>query len=260
VIQARIRDPVAPTVHGRNWRFNEPGKLGRAAEILNDFVAEPLHGRYDAIIAPPRQGSCCVNRARLIWSNVDNDPVDIEQLKRLMAEHGESQAEIARLLQITRDKVSKTLSGKRRLTAKEADTLRRYFASGEVKDAPRLLPIIGLVSAGTWREGFADVRGYMPSPSKSFSEHTFVVEIDGDSMDLVAKAGEQVIVDPEDIALESGGYYVVRNGDGEMTFKRYMEAPARLEPCSTNPEHKPILPGRDTFIVVGRARKKVADL
>jgi repressor LexA len=100
----------------------------------------------------------------------------------------------------------------------------------------------------------------MPSPDKALSRDAFVVIIEGDSMDLVAKEGEGIIVDPRDLDLIAGRYYVIRNADGEMTFKRYMDNPARLEPCSSNPSHQPIYPGREEFAVVGRARKRVADL
>ena len=60
--------------------------------------------------------------------------------------------------------------------------------------------------------------------------------------------------------LVNGGYYIIRNGDGETTFKRYIENPARLEPCSSNPEHQAIYPGQSPFEVIGRVRKKVTDL
>jgi len=165
------------------------------------------------------------------------------------------------MLGITPDKFNKVLRGKRRLTVEEATKLATYFGTGGNKtELPHLLPIVGLVSAGAWRAGFVDVRGYMPSPDKALSRDAFVVILEGDSMDLVAKEGEGIIVDPRDLDLIAGRYYVIRNADGEMTFKRYMDNPARLEPCSSNPAHQPIFPGRDEFTVVGRARKRVADL
>lgn len=186
--------------------------------------------------------------------------MDVAQLKALMEANGETQAGIARLLQISPDKMSKTMSGKRRLTLTEANVLRRYFHLDEPETPAPLLPIVGLVSAGSWREGFEVVMGYMPSPDKGLSPKSFVVLLEGDSMDLIAKDGEGIIVDPTDLDLVSGRYYVVRNGEGETTFKQYRDNPARLEPCSSNPAHKTIHPGRDEFVVVGRAKKRVSDL
>jgi repressor LexA len=187
--------------------------------------------------------------------------MDVDQLKHLMRENRDTQSGLARMLGITPDKFNKVLKGKRRLTVEEASKLATYYGTaGNNSEASHLLPIVGLVSAGAWRAGFEDVRGYMPSPDKALSKDAFVVIVEGDSMDLIAKEGEGIIVDPADLDLIAGRYYVVRNSAGEMTFKRYMDNPARLDPCSSNPAHQPIYPGRDEFTVVGRARKRVADL
>lgn len=142
----------------------------------------------------------------------------------------------------------------------EANVLRRYFGLDEPETTAVMLPIVGLVAAGAWQEGFERVMGYMPSPDRSLSVESFVVVVEGDSMDKVAQPGEGIVVDPRDLDLIPGRYYVIRNGDGETTFKQYKDNPARLEPCSSNPAHTAIYPGRDEFHVVGRARKRVSDL
>lgn len=123
-----------------------------------------------------------------------------------------------------------------------------------------MLPRVGLVSAGMWREGFEQVTEWIPSPDRALSEDSFVVRVEGDSMDKVAKSGEDVIVDPRDLDLIGGKYYVVRNDDGETTFKQYCENPARLEPCSSNSKHGTIYLGREGFTLIGRVRKKVSNL
>ena len=189
--------------------------------------------------------------------------MDVDRLKRLMAERKESQAGIARLLGITPDKLSKTLKGKRQLKLDEANRLRRYFGiRDEVPDSdrPPMLPVVGLVSAGAWRDGFEGVTDWVPAPDRSLSRDSFVVRVEGDSMDQVAAAGEQVIVDPRDMDLIAGKYYVVRNAEGETTFKQYLDNPARLAPCSSNPSHQTIFIGRQGFTLVGRVRKTVTTL
>lgn len=188
--------------------------------------------------------------------------MDVEQLKRLMAEHKDSQVGIARLLGISPDKVSKTLKGTRRLQVEEANMLRRYYGlkDEEAGARARRLPIVGMVAAGGWREGFEQVIGYMPSPDPSLGRDAFVVIVEGDSMNQIAQPGEAIIVDPAERTLVNGRLYVIRNADGETTFKRYREDPARLEPCSTNSGHTTIFPGQEGFEVIGRARKRVSDL
>lgn len=188
--------------------------------------------------------------------------MDVEQLKRLMANWNERPTDIARLLDISTDKVSKILHNKRRITAGEAETLRKYFGLKDEGSGAkqRMLPIVGLVPAGKWQEGFEQVLGYMPSPDPNLSKDAFVVIIEGDSMDKFAQPGDAIIVDPRDRQLINGKLYVVRNMEGETTFKQYREGPARLEPCSSNEVHQTIYPGQDGFEVIGRARKLVSDL
>lgn len=182
--------------------------------------------------------------------------------KRLIAEKKETGAGLARLLGIGPTSFSKWLSAVRQLKAGEADILRRYYGvkDSETSENEVLLPVVGLVSAGMWREGFESVIGWVPRPDRSLSANAFVVQVEGDSMDMVAKPGEQVIVDPRDLDLIPGKYYVIRNQAGETTFKQYFENPARLEPCSSNKEHKTMHLGREPMTVVGRVRKKVTDL
>jgi repressor LexA len=187
--------------------------------------------------------------------------MDVPTLKRLIAEHNEVQAELARMIGLTPDKFNKVLKGKRRLQLDEAAKLERYFGVAESQDTnPHYLPIVGLVAAGQWREGFEVVMGYMPSPDPKLSRDAFVVIVEGDSMNLIAEEGEAIIVEPRDRNLVNAGYYIIRNDAGETTFKRYLENPARLEPCSSNPVHQPIYPGQSPFEIIGRVRKKVTDL
>lgn len=76
--------------------------------------------------------------------------------------------------------------------------------------------------------------------------------VTGDSMNRALPDGSVAVVDPDDLDLVARGIYVVMNGDGEATCKRFMPDPARLEPDSDNPAHKTIYPGRDHFTIIGR--------
>jgi repressor LexA len=208
------------------------------------------------------QEEYCDSRDYDVWWDRYDAAMDLGQLKQLMDEWGESQAGLARLLGISPDKFNKVVKGKRRLTVEEADTLRRYFGIKEEESGvkPRRLPIVGLVSAGLWREGFENIMGWMPSPDPALSKDAFAVVVEGSSMNEVAKPGDAVIVDPGDRQLINGKFYIVRNFEGETTFKQYRENPARLEPCSDDPTHHTIYPGQDGFEVVGRVRKIVHDV
>jgi repressor LexA len=190
------------------------------------------------------------------------DYLDPQEVRNLMAAKKDTQAGLARLLGISPDKINKVFAGTRSFQKPEVKILRRYYGLDPDADQEpqRRIPVVGLISAGAWQEGFRDVIDNIPSPDPSLSKDAFAVRISGDSMNKVAQEGEDVIVEPRDRRLIDGKYYVVRNAAGEMTFKRYRENPARLEPCSTNPEHQTIFPGEDGFEIIGRVRKKVSDL
>lgn len=116
----------------------------------------------------------------------------------------------------------------------------------------RLVPVIGYVSAGQWAEAIEDPASWLPIPGNIGGPRAFALMPRGDSMDQIAPEGEFVVVDPDQLDLEPGRAFIVTNGAGEATFKRYRADPPRLEPDSSNPEHQPILIGREPFLIVGR--------
>lgn len=179
--------------------------------------------------------------------------MDMEEVRRRMAERGITQEQLGEALQLGQSAVSRLLNGKRGIKAHEAAIISTMLQIENVGYSPRReLPVIGRVAAGSWKDAIEDVTETMICPDDSVSQNAFVVVVDGDSMDKVVPDGGRIVVDPTDLALVDGKEYVVRNGDGETTFKRYHSNPARLEPCSHNPDHHTIFPGQDMFIVVGR--------
>jgi len=152
---------------------------------------------------------------------------------------------------------SKSLKGTRAFKADEVDRIREILRIADGAPAgggARTIPILGLVSAGRWQEAMGGARGgdRMPIFDPNTPKNAFAVYVTGDSMDKVVEDGGTIIVDPDDRALYPRRYYVVRNGHGDTTFKQFLDGPARLSPCSTNPAHKDILIGEETFEIVGR--------
>src|SRR3546814_5049052 len=94
--------------------------------------------------------------------------------------------------------------------------------------------------------------GWMPCPDPSFPKGVFALFIDGDSIDKIAPDGATIIVDPSDKLLVDRALYLMMNGTGGATVKLFFSDPARLEPCSNNPEHQTIYPGEEPFFVIGR--------
>jgi len=174
-------------------------------------------------------------------------------VRQRMRELKVTQEQVGDRLRIDRTAVSKFLAGKRQLSAREASALADMLRlDGIGFPVIAQIPVIGLVSASAWAQAVEDPQYLMPAPSPDMPPQAFGVIISGDSMDRVLPPGSVAIVDPQDLDLVSRGVYIVMNGDGETTVKRFMPEPARLEPDSFNDKHKTIFPGRDTFSVVGR--------
>lgn len=114
------------------------------------------------------------------------------------------------------------------------------------------VPVIGAVQAGNWRGAVQQASGYVDVPKSDAPKGSFALRVSGDSMDLHVMPDTMIVVNPNDTALFPGKLYVVLNEEGETTFKQYLDNPARLVPCSSNPEHREIPLGQGGFRVIGR--------
>jgi repressor LexA len=179
--------------------------------------------------------------------------MDMENVKQRMKERGVTQEDLAKALRIHPTAVSKMLAGKRGVKAKEAALISELLEIKNVGYSPmRELPVIERTAAANWSDAVGDSEETMACPDESIAQNAFIIEVDGDSMAKIAPEGSRVVVDPTDRDLVEGKSYVIVNGDSEPTFATYMSNPARLEPCSTDPDQKAVLPGQDQFVIVGR--------
>lgn len=121
------------------------------------------------------------------------------------------------------------------------------------KPSARVLPVLGRIAAGNWREAIANPEGWRAVPAElKAGPNAFVLLPDGDSMDKIVDDDGFIVIDPDKAELNDGRLYAILNGDGEATFKQFRSNPMRLEPCSTNPEHQPLALGREPFTVIGQ--------
>jgi SOS-response transcriptional repressor LexA len=87
------------------------------------------------------------------------------------------------------------------------------------------------------------------------------LDVVGDSMDRISPPGSIVIVDRSDRRLVHNACYVVQDGEGGATYKRYRQSPIRFEPVSNNPEHEPLYPENDNLpTIFGRVVRSTIDL
>lgn len=163
--------------------------------------------------------------------------------------------DLANLLGINPTGVSKAFAGKRRFSATEMDKIRQWL--GDEAPAPGAnvgtIAVVGSITASGFATGASKPIGRMHKPDPSIPDQALALDVEGDSMDLFVPDGGRIIYDPDDRALWPRRFYVVQNGNGETTFKRFFADPARLEPCSSNPQHVTIeLGGTEPYLILGR--------
>jgi SOS-response transcriptional repressor LexA len=206
---------------------------------------------------------------------------DAMLVRRTMKARSISQADLARELGFaSQSAVSALLAGKRRVTVDEAAAIYtllgldqagqatsatepasvrlREGGAGEAIPDYGVVPVIGIAGAGRWREAIEVPLGHMPVPGRMSGRGMFGIEVSGDSMDLLIDDGGLILVDAGQKELAPGGIYLIANSRGEATVKRYRRDPARFEPCSSNPVHRPFLISDDDFSVLGKVVWKSA--
>lgn len=119
----------------------------------------------------------------------------------------------------------------------------------------RMLPVVGKIAAGNWREAVEMSEESIPVPEHLYGSNLFVLRPEGDSMDRIVPEGADggfIVVDPDQRDLIDRKFYVVMNDHGETTFKQFSQNPLALLPCSNNPDCQPIPVGSAPFTVIGR--------
>lgn len=181
------------------------------------------------------------------------------RIKELRKAAGLTQPQLAELAGTTKNQLVKLESSDRRLSDHWAERLAPHlnvkpyelFMSAEsAANSLRFVPLVGHIACGNWREAVEHAMGAVPTVATG--ANVFALQAVGDSMDKLIHEGGYIYVDPDDRDLIDGKNYVVMNGESETTAKQYRANPARLVPCSNNPEHKEIIIGGEGFTVIGR--------
>lgn len=190
------------------------------------------------------------------WHNIcmPDIPFDLDAVRSAMREQKVTQAALAEVVGLTsQSAMSNILKGKRGVSVQEAQKIySRLQLNAPERSGIQLVPIIGLTSAGNWREAIEMPIGQLPLPRNVASKRSFALEVIGDSMNLLIEDGGFVVVDPERKVLQDGKCYLIQNGDHEATVKCYRKNPARFVPMSDNPEHKEFLASDRDFVIMGR--------
>lgn len=126
---------------------------------------------------------------------------------------------------------------------------------------PVRVPIVTWVSAGAMARDDAQQEpiGEIDASDLDPKGQWIALRVEGDSMDRISPPGSVIFVNLRDKRLVTNACYIITNGDGEASYKRFRANPPRFEPVSTNPAHEPIFPDGEPA-VIGRVRRSFIDM
>ncbi|WP_420824998.1 LexA family protein [Sphingomonas corticis] len=242
-------------MNGGGRGLGQPRNGGRATKCVDDAGRLRLHGERFALIANNAQPFSCDNRDCDIRKLTLHALMTPDDIRGELDRRNMSQRDLAQAVGMNEDHLSKALAGRRQFKLHEMDAIRAELAPEPGRDDHlplRSIPLLGDVPAGSFQpqEQIGGKRLVVTDPE--VPPNAYGLRIKGDSMDLIVPDGSTVIVDPDDKKLWPGFRYVVRTADGQTTFKEYQEGPARLVPCSSNPQHHEIELGAEPIVIEGR--------
>ena len=198
-------------------------------------------------------------------------------LAAAMSEKGIGPTELARLATTSKQNVQRWAKQIRKLPIDWAEKLapilgtspeRLVFGDGPTSSPQRTIeaPLISWVSAGgltepDYVESFEDAPKAL-QPGLDLKGRWIALKVDGDSMDRISPPDSIIFVNLRDRRKVSNACYVIKDADGNATYKRFRTGPARWEPVSMAADKHPTLfeetDGEPK--IIGRVRRTVLDL
>lgn len=124
----------------------------------------------------------------------------------------------------------------------------------------REVPLLTWVSAGVLASDSVADEAIGTSKAVLGDGDWIALRVEGESMDRISPPGSVIFVDRADKRLVTGGFYVIDDGEGNSTYKRFQAQPKmRFEPVSKNKNLPAIFPDNEPS-VVGRVKLTMLDL
>lgn len=195
--------------------------------------------------------------------------MDKKWVEAALAHSKLKQAEVSRRLsqrfgwRDDRSLINKIIKGRRILDAKEMLAISEvtgFPLPVDESSPPRTVPLISWVSAGALaRDDVAD--DHLGKIVADLPDGDWIaLRVDGSSMDRISPPDSIIFVDRHDTNLVGNACYVIDDGEGNATYKRYRPGPPpRFEPVSTEAAHEPIFFDNEPR-VIGRVRRTVLNM
>lgn len=120
------------------------------------------------------------------------------------------------------------------------------------------IPVVSWVTAGRWREVSdefepGDADQWISTDVKG--RNIFALRVQGDSMEPEFAEGEIIIVSPH-LEAQPGNYVIVKNPEGEATFKQLKKFGTSWVLHPLNPNYQDIEVAEGQFKIIGKVVKK----
>ena len=120
------------------------------------------------------------------------------------------------------------------------------FNMEEQKVNTVILPVYGKASAGNGYINLDQEIYYFPIKKGDFSDRSFLVEINGNSMEPTLEDGDYALVDPDNIDYVKNKIYVVTYNDESFIKRMVVDGKSKIVMLkSDNPEYEDILITKD---------------
>ena len=120
------------------------------------------------------------------------------------------------------------------------------FNMEEQKVNTVILPVYGKASAGNGYINLDQEIYYFPIKKGDFSDRSFLVEINGNSMEPTLEDGDYALVDPDNVDYVKNKIYVVTYNDESFIKRMVVDSKSKIVMLkSDNPEYEDILITKD---------------
>ena len=120
------------------------------------------------------------------------------------------------------------------------------FNMEEQKVNTVILPVYGKASAGNGYINLDQEIYYFPIKKGNFSDRSFLVEINGNSMEPTLEDGDYALVDPDNIEYVKNKIYVVTYNDESFIKRMVIDTKSKIVMLkSDNPEYEDVLITKD---------------
>jgi SOS-response transcriptional repressor LexA len=178
-----------------------------------------------------------------------------DKLDRLLTDPAWTQSRIADHLGVSQSTVNRWRQRQSEPRGQHRDAIAQLYSehflgSSEVHPEMMAVPLLSWISAGELTRDDVAQEAIGTIAVADLPEGDWIaLEVKGTSMDRISPPGSNIVLNRKDKRLVPNACYVIDDGEGNATYKRFRPNPMRFEPVSTDPSHETLFPDNEPTIV-----------